>query len=64
METRLRAAVIAGCRVSFMLEVTSRDAAAAAVDEGSLPGHKKNTYCSLRGRASGFVNQALSNQEG
>lgn len=41
VETRLRAAVMAGCKVSFRLGADSRDGAAAA-DEASLPEQKNN----------------------
>lgn len=41
VETRLRAAVIAGCKESFRLEAASRTGAAAAVDDGCLPGQRK-----------------------
>lgn len=37
VETRLRAAVMAGCKVSFGFGAESRDGAAAAAEEGSLP---------------------------
>ena len=42
VETRLRAAVMVGCKESFRLEAASRDGAAAAADEGTLPTRKEN----------------------
>lgn len=42
METRLRAAVMAGCKESFRLQAASRDGATDAADEGCLPGQKEN----------------------
>lgn len=37
VETRLRAAVMVGCKASFRLEVASRDGVVAVADEGTLP---------------------------
>lgn len=42
METRFRAAVIVGCKVSFRFEATSRDGVVAVADEGTLPMQKEN----------------------
>lgn len=41
VETRLRAAVTAGCEGSFRLEEDSRAGVAATADEGSLPRSRK-----------------------
>lgn len=37
VETRLRAAVMVGCKASFRLEAASRDGVVAVADEGTLP---------------------------
>lgn len=37
VETRLRAAVMVGCKASFRLDVASRDGVVAVADEGTLP---------------------------
>lgn len=42
METRFRAAVIVGCKMSFRLEVASCDGVVTAADEGTLPVQKEN----------------------
>lgn len=42
METRLRAAVMVGCRTSFRFAVTSRDGTTAVADGGALPVQQKD----------------------
>lgn len=48
MDTRLRAAVIAGCKESFRLEELSRDGVITAEDVGTLPGWKKRELLIMR----------------
>lgn len=43
MDTRLRAAVMVGCRTSFRFAVTSRDGAIVVADSGALPVQQDNT---------------------
>lgn len=57
METRLRAAVIAGCKESLRLEAASRDGAAAEAEEGSLPGQRKHIAPSEGGTLYFYIGQ-------